>query len=156
MIKKAKQLPFVLSLLVLYGCPDEEGMKTNSFIINNETSQNMKVKIYEKSSGNLLSETTFLDPNTPFGFVINDGSLQLLEDFVPLYPNPIGDSAIIVLGDRYLIYSYDQDNRIFIPNERNIFRISNYAQETPTIYTMELTQEDYDNAIPCTVEICGE
>ncbi|WP_136465098.1 hypothetical protein [Flagellimonas onchidii] len=116
----------------------------------------MKVKIYEKSSGNLLSETTFLDPNTPFGFVINDGSLQLLEDFVPLYPNPIGDSAIIVLGDRYLIYSYDQDNRIFIPNERNIFRISNYAQETPTIYTMELTQEDYDNAIPCTVEICGE
>ena len=48
-------------------------------------------------------------------------------------------------------------NKVFTPDEKNIFRISSYTQETPTIYRMELNQEDYDNASPCNDDpICGE
>jgi hypothetical protein len=154
MIRKIKYLPF---LLLLYGCPiNDEGMKTNYFHLDNRSNQNMKVNIYERSSGNTLSATpSFLEPNIPFGHECDNENLRLAEDYVPL--NRVGDSAVIVLGDRYLIHKYDQVDKVFTPNENNIFRISSYTQETPTIYRMELNQEDYDNATPCNDDpICGE
>ena len=96
-------------------------------------------------------------PINSYSYNTSDKLLEInnSNDYVP--QGDIGDSAVIVLGNRYLIHKYDQVNKVFTPDEGNIFRISSYTQEFVNTYRMELTQEDYENATPCNNDpICGE
>jgi hypothetical protein len=156
MIRKIKYIPTLLVLFILYGCPDSERLEDVGFGVENDTSTDVKISIYEKSTKNLIRGFGLPISNSQsIAFSLTENYLRYSEDYSPL--EFTGDSAVIVLGDRYLIHKYDQMNKVFTPDEGNIFRISSYTQETPTIYRMELNQEDYDNATPCNVDhICGE
>ena len=153
MIRKIKYIPTLLVLLLLYGCPDHQGMNIDVFYVENQSDNPFKIATYSTIDESLIGGFGLPKQNGE-SISFSSDILKLNEDFVSLERC---DSAIIVLGDRYLIHKYDQENKVFLPDEKNIFRISSYTQETPSIYRMELNQEDYDNATPCNNDpICGE
>ena len=154
-----KVIYVLLCFFILVSCWNTEtDEKEYKFEIINESNSLMKIAVFNSSTetqvgGQFLSAS----PINSYSYNTSDKLLEInnSNDYVP--QGDIGDSAVIVLGDKYLIHRYDQMNKVFTPNEGNIFRISSYTQETPTIYRMELNQEDYDNASPCNDDpICGE
>ena len=156
MIRKIKYMS-ILSVLLLYGCPDSDRPEYVSFGIENKTNSEIKISIHDRSTKNLIRG--FGLPTLPSDLIIfslteaNLGSS--LGDYVPLESS--GDSAVIVLNDRYLIHKYSQQGGVFTPEQKNIFRISSYTQESVSVYDMKLTQEDYENATPCNNDpICGD
>ncbi len=154
MIRKVKYLPFALFILLFYGCPNEEGMNIDVFYIENQSNNPFKIALYETSSNTIIGGFGLPKPKGE-SLSFSSEVLALSEDYVLLANN--GDSAVIVLGDRYLVHKYDQEAKVFKPKEGNIFKISSYVQETPTMYRMKLTQADYESATPCNDDpICGK
>lgn len=143
----------IFCFLFLHSCWDTESdLRDFSFLVTDSSDKGVTSAIYQIEGKQVL--TGFGLPQQSLGYGVTENFISFSDDFVSL--SSYGDSAIIVIGDRYLIHKYDQINKVFTPKEKNIFKISSYTQETPTIYSMELTQEDYDSATPCTVEICEE
>lgn len=136
-------------LIFLFGCTNEVEFNKRDYIIENDTDFQLNIEFYNKTSGNLISDLSGILDSRGLQLTNTIEQTSEFDNFsVPLVG---ADSVKVILNkDKFLISSYDSDNNVFSePINRNIFRHSNYKNLGNERYLFKITQQDYENAIPC-------
>jgi len=151
---KFKQMKILITtisimFIIILGCTNEVEFNERDYIIENNTNFKLNIKFYNKTSGSGISGLSgILDSQ---GLRLNN-TIELTSEFDDFRVPFVGaDSVKIVLNeDRLITYTYDSGSKVFSePINRNLFRHSNYENIGNKQYLFKITQQDYENALPC-------
>ncbi|TVZ25916.1 hypothetical protein JM83_0857 [Gillisia sp. Hel_I_86] len=149
-----KKTIFLLPLLFFLNCGPEAKMYKRTYIIENDTQQELKIKFYYKFDGSLSNELK-LTPRSSYNGEQFEVGQPLSVDPNAIYPSSSlsSDSLVIIFNNekKKINVVNDLQDGIFFsdPIERNIFRHGNYEDIGGDQFLYIITQQDYENAMPC-------
>ncbi|MFV0379086.1 MAG: hypothetical protein ACK5JD_17485 [Mangrovibacterium sp.] len=142
-----------LAFLTMLGCIENEiRQEDRIYIIENGTTFSITIEYYNRTNS---------DMNTDVSSVLSSRGDRLLgqleqipvTNFLEELPTSAfaADSVKIVFNEsRFTTCTYDFNSKTFSePINRNLFKHSNYENLGNGRYLFKITQEDYENALPC-------
>ena len=146
----------IIILTLLLGCVPEAKMYEATYTINNSTNNEVILRVFKLfENGNYNDYTLFTDDSF-YGENVEGTNFDYFNDLNNSEPSVSysSDSIYVVFdNERILKYVFSGDsngNSVFSqPLNRNILRGGNYTNISNDIYEFVLTEEDYNNAIPC-------
>ncbi|MFV0379084.1 MAG: hypothetical protein ACK5JD_17475 [Mangrovibacterium sp.] len=140
------------ALFLVLSCTNNEVSKyKREYIIRNETNLVVNIKFLSRSNGlmnNSTSGTLDSEGNQLINEVEQDQLFTSNEDF-PIFAHD-ADSAIVIINNKFFVCVFNTITNTFSePINRNLFKHSNYENLGNERYLFKITQEDYENALPC-------
>ncbi|MDC0006464.1 hypothetical protein OAE03_02575 [Winogradskyella sp.] len=155
-MRRLKFLGLVIILILSFSCVTEADMWERTYQIKNSTGFDITIRAFENFDGTGLFEDVDLSNNEIYTGVKASGSnfnyLNNPENDIPTISFSYTRFIIVFSNSRKTTHSFDvEDNNVIFsePTDRNLFRGGNYIDIGNDNYEFVLTQEDYDNAIPC-------
>ena len=150
-------LIFVIIFMFLSSCVTEADMWERTYQVKNNTGYDVTFRAFKNYTGiGPFEDITILDGDIFIGETTSGSNFDYINDPNNLDPTSSYDFIrfiVIYNNERSAICSVDfddNDSAIFSsPIVRNLFRGGNYTDIGNDIYEFVLTEEDYNNAIPC-------
>ncbi|WP_299128259.1 hypothetical protein [uncultured Winogradskyella sp.] len=154
---KIRNKILLLAFFALMSCPSESEMWERTYQVRNDTVYVVTIRAFESFEGIGFFEDVSLSNNEIYaGNKAFGSNFSILNDSNNVIPaSSFGRSRFIVVFDdeRFMIHSLNLDengNTVFSePINRNLLRGGSYTHIGNDFFEFVLTEEDYNNAIPC-------
>ena len=154
---KFKNFLLILLLLLLFSCVVEKPIYDDVYQIKNSTNYEITLRFFSATNGVVEFRDEILIQNTIYKgestFRRSDNIINNPNNSQPSISFLAFRVLVVFNGERKMVRSivdYIDGNNIFSsPIERNLLRGGNYTNIGNDTYEFVLTQEDYDNATPC-------
>ncbi len=148
-----KNVIILLYSFLVIGCGPETDMNIRDYTIENDTDYKLNIKFYQRyldGTSKLIRTSKILNSK---GEQLSE-SIKQTSEFDNSGNNLLrayrGDSVIVIFNEnRFISYTYLEEETFSEPLDRNIFRHYNYENLGNEKYLFKITQQDYENAEDC-------
>ncbi|MDB9781683.1 hypothetical protein OAE03_02580 [Winogradskyella sp.] len=151
-------LIFVIIFMFLSSCVTEADMWERTYQINNNSGRDIIIRLYKNFSNEIFEDIEISNNQSYRGDKIEGSNYDALNDAESIKPGQSYSSfKVIVVFENIKSIEYsridsdgdDIPDSFSEPINRNLLRAGNYITAGNEIYEFVLTEEDYNNAIPC-------
>jgi len=148
----------IIILVLSLSCVPEAKMWERTYQIKNESGYDVVIRFYDSFSDENFEDIAVMNSDFFRGDEARGTNFDALDDTESIRPGRSYSSFTIIVvydNDRKMEYSLvdtdgdDISDSFSEPINRNLLRAGNYITAGNEIYEFVLTEEDYNNAIPC-------
>lgn len=149
-----RKILLLIPFFLFYNCGPEAEKFGRNYSIKNTTNQLVELDFYSLSTQQTDFTNIKLERNESLSGRRFEFSRPVSTD--PDYTGPqnsfLSDSLVIIFGNQKKISTSlisDREGTFSEPKSRNVFRHGNYEATGNEMFLFKITQEDFENAIPC-------
>lgn len=156
-MRTLKFIGLTIVLMQLLSCWPEADMWERTYQIKNSTGYDITIRAFESFNGiGSFEDITLLESQIYTGVKASGSNFDALNDSdngIPTTSFSFSRFIVVYNNEKSIIHSvdFDENNDIIFsePINRHLLRGGNYTDIGNDIYEFVLTEEDYNNAIPC-------
>ncbi|WP_339623008.1 hypothetical protein [uncultured Winogradskyella sp.] len=157
-MRRLKFVGLIIILILSISCVTEAKMWERTYQIKNESNHDIVIRFYDTFDNENFQDIVVLNGELYRGDRVEGTNFDALNDNESLRPGQSYSSfKVIVIYENIKSIEYsridsdgdDIPDSFSEPINRNLLRAGNYIDIGNDIYEFMLTEEDYDNAIPC-------
>ncbi|WP_299128258.1 hypothetical protein [uncultured Winogradskyella sp.] len=155
---KINKTVLFISFFVLMSCPSESPMWERTYQIRNDSGFDTVIRFYDIFNNEIFQDIIVLDNQFFRGDTIEGSNFDALNDTESIRPGQSYASFRLIIvyeNERKMEYTRIDSDDDDIPDSfsgpinGNLLRSGNYTNIGNNIFEFVLTDEDYNNAIPC-------